>query len=68
MICIISNVEFRRYTHFVFETHQIMKKIQLNNEIPGALIYIYYRGMLPNVFSEILIKHIPSHNYIYKID
>ena len=59
----ISHAEIRSHTYVLVKTHQIMKIYQLNKYVTCILMYKHNRGMLPNIFNDMLMKHTPSHNY-----
>ena len=40
-----------------------MNIYQLNKYVTSILMYKRNRGMLPNIFNDMFIKHTPSHNY-----
>ena len=42
---------------------QIMNIYQLNKYVTCILMYRHNRGMLPNIFNDMFIKHTTSHNY-----
>ena len=63
IIRIISHAEFRSHTYVLFKAHQIRNIYQLNKYETCILMYKHNRGMLPNIFNDMFIKHTPSHNY-----
>ena len=63
IIRIISHAEFRSHTYVLFKAHQIMNIYQLNKYVTCILKYKHSRGMLPNIFNDIFMKHTLSHNY-----
>ena len=46
--------------------HQIMKIYQINKYVSCVLMYKHNRGMLPNVFNDMLTHHIMSHSHKMK--
>ena len=47
----------------LYKVHQIMNIYQLNKYVTCIIMYKHNRGMLPNIFNDMFIKHTPSHNY-----
>ena len=62
IIRIISHVGFRNHAQFYLR-HQIMSIYQLNQYISCVLMYKHNRGMLPNIFNDMLTHHIMLHSY-----
>ena len=58
-----NNAEFRSHTYVLFKAYKIMNIYQLNKYVTCILMYTHNRGMLPNIFNDMFMKHTPSHNY-----
>ncbi len=63
IVRIISHAEFKCHTYVLFKAHQIMNIYQMNKYVTCILMYKRNRGMLPNTFNDMFMKHTPSHNY-----
>ena len=47
----------------LYKAHHIMNIYRLNKYVTCIVMYKHNRGMLPNIFNDMVIKHTPSHNY-----
>ena len=63
IIRMINLAEYISHTYVLVKANQIMNIYQLNKYLTCILMYKHYRGILLNIFNDILMKHTPSHTY-----